>query len=279
MTRHHRTLSTTTFDLIDRYATSWLLPPTVLCATRALISLFAFATILFLLLWDTAHGNAKAARQSFSFFTNLTFWGIAFYFAFAAAHTGSYAFRGQSWLSRWPRALQEMHGVFYSTVVVFPFLVTIVFWALLYSSFPTPYVTWRNVSTHALNSVFALLEIIVPRTEPMPWWHLIPLIILLAMYLGVAFVTYATQGFFVYGFLDWRSSSGGAVAGYVVGILAAMCVLFVIVRYSIWVRVWATEKKWGMTGKRSARESRRQLHSYASPSKDTEMASFMNNVR
>ena len=110
----------------------------------------------------------------------------------------------------------------------------------------------------------------------MPWWHLIPLIILLAMYLGLAFVTQATQGFYVYNFLDPGRSSGGAVAGYVVGILAAFCVLFVVVRYIIWVRVWITERKMGMMGKRSGREVRggREKGPYDGPVAEAELVGF-----
>jgi hypothetical protein len=67
---------------------------------------------------------SAASRHSFSFFTNLTYWGLAFYYAFAAIHTGSYCFTGASFLSRWPRALQIAHSMYYSTVVVYPFIVT-----------------------------------------------------------------------------------------------------------------------------------------------------------
>lgn len=78
---------------------------------------------------------------------------------------------------------------------------------------------------------------------------LIPVIIILALYLGLAYLTHATQGFYTYGFLDLQKNSSGIVAAYIVGILVAAIVIFLIVRYLILLRVWVTEKKLGLTGK------------------------------
>lgn len=83
----------------------------------------------------------------------------------------------------------------------------------------------------------------------MPFSHLIPIIILLALYLALAYVTFATEGFYVYDFLDTRTNSSGKVAAYIVGILAAAIIVFLIVRYLIMLRVWLTEKKLGKSGK------------------------------
>ena len=49
---------------------------------------------------------SEAADHSFSYFTDLGYWGLAFYFAFAAAHTGSYALTGRPWLASWPAVLR-----------------------------------------------------------------------------------------------------------------------------------------------------------------------------
>lgn len=128
--------------------TSWLLPPTLLFAYRALISLYCFVVLFFNIGWDEAHSTDYLARQSFSYFTVLGYWGLAFYFAVSAAHTASYAFRGCAWLQSWPGPLKWLHSVFYATVTVFPFVVTGVFWALLAKgAFATEYSTWSNVSS------------------------------------------------------------------------------------------------------------------------------------
>ncbi|KAF2467677.1 uncharacterized protein BDR25DRAFT_266666 [Lindgomyces ingoldianus] len=246
--KRSRSSSEAGIDPTFRYETSWLLSPSVLFILRALFSLYAFTTIFTIFGYNNSHGQSENSRHSFSFFTNLTYWGLAFYYAFAALHTGSYWLKGQPFLSSWPRPLQLAHGMFYSTIVIFPFIVTIVYWALLYSGhFTDAFTTWSNTSQHALNSVYALFEIVFPRTKPLPFLHLIVIIVILALYLGLAYLTYATDDYFVYDFLDSTTNSPEKVAGYIIGILVAAVIIFLIIRYLIMLRVWFTEKP-GRTG-------------------------------
>jgi hypothetical protein len=121
--------------------------------------------------------------------------------------------------------------------------------------FPSTFFLWSNTSQHALNSAYALFEIIVPRTSRLPWLDLIPTIIILALYLALAFLTYATDGFYVYPFLDLQKNSSGFVGGMIVGILVVAIIVFVIVRYLIVLRVWVTEKKLGRAGNFTTRRS------------------------
>lgn len=122
--------------------------------------------------------------------------------------------------------------------------------------FPNAGRTWSNVTKHALNSLYALFEVVVPRTEPMPWWHIIPLVLILCGYLGVAYITKATQGFFTYSFLDNELHSPGIVAAYIVGILVGAIVFFVVIRTIVVLRDWLTERRPGKVGgKRSKRDN------------------------
>lgn len=139
--------------------------------------------------------------------------------------------------------------------------IVVVYWAILApSGFRSTFSLWTNVSHHALNSVFALFEIVCPRTAPLPWLDLIPIVICLALYLALAYVTHATQGFYTYGFLDLQEHSSGIVAAYIIGILVAGIIIFLIVRYVIVLRVWVIETKLGKMGKFSSHAPRRTLH-------------------
>lgn len=120
----------------------------------------------------------------------------------------------------------------------------VVFWAVIFDSFASRYDTWSNISVHALNSVFALFELVFTRADPPHWIHLLYLIIFLALYLGVAYITVATQGFYVYSFLNNNNSGGRArVTGYIFGILAGTIVIFTIVKYLITLRRWLSERR------------------------------------
>lgn len=103
-------------------------------------------------------------------------------------------------------------------------VVTVIFWALLAGSgtfattlsgacprlspIPHPacsthrlneydmFSAWFNISEHAMNTGYALFEITLTNVGPNSWWHLPICIVVLACYLGVAYITHATQGFY-----------------------------------------------------------------------------------
>lgn len=237
------------FDPSNRFESSYILNAYVLAGYRLIISLYCFATLIFRLAYSSKSG--EDAGESFSYFTNITYWGLGFYFLFAGYHTFQYARYGQAPLQRWPKILQFLHSLYYTTIVIFPFLVTAVYWALLAPPnwFPDVYGAWSNISVHALNSLWAVLEIFLSRVGPMPWIHIPFLVLILAGYLGVAYITKATQGFYTYKFLDPATSGTGKVVAYVFGIAIGTCVVFVIVAGIHWVKVWLFEKIIGIDEK------------------------------
>ncbi|SPQ18780.1 3336fe03-9d75-4b07-8f89-7c39311b9523 [Thermothielavioides terrestris] len=247
---------TDVWDPTHRFETSWLLTPWLLFFFRALISLYIFTAIIFILAWQCARGanGCEDSRDEFSYFTSLTYWGLGFYFLIAAVHTFTYARSGVPLLDRFPRPLQALHSAFYTTVVVYPFVVTIVYWARLYSGtwFAEVFDGWSNVSQHLLNSVFALFEIVVPRTDVPPPVHMTWLILVLALYLALAYVTKASKDFYPYDFLD-PSKQHGLVAAYVFGIAVGCLIVFGLVWGAIWLRKHITERKLGKEGKFASR--------------------------
>ncbi|KAL1956330.1 hypothetical protein VTO42DRAFT_7413 [Malbranchea cinnamomea] len=248
-------------DYFHTFETSWIFPPLILFCIRALICAFVFASLFTIFGWNGAHGQHFDSRQSFSFFTNLTFWGVAFYFLFASIHTFLYYRTGQSVLfHKWPRALRALHSLYYSTIITFPFVVTIIYWSFLYDGtwFPIVFDAWRNVATHILPAVFALFEIIFTTTTPPPLLHIVFLILILLLYLAVAYITYAAQGFYVYSFLDpgANGENRSRVAGYCFAILGVTIVIFLIDWLIIWLRrrwtsqitKWARARYWTSGG-------------------------------
>ena len=139
--------ASTPFDPSNRFTTSILLPPLALAFLRLLLSLYAFVTIFIIIIYDCTHGQAYRLRKWFSFFTNLTWCGLAFYFLFSGLHTLRYSRRGKSWLSSWPRPLQAAHAIYYTTIVTFPPLVTIVYFVMVYvqTGFMASNLGWANV--------------------------------------------------------------------------------------------------------------------------------------
>jgi hypothetical protein len=212
------------FDPNKTFVRSHFVSPLVLASIRAVMSIYSFTTIITCYAWlahktatiglkDVNIGSYKiqqsdaAIGQSFSFFTYLTFWSLGFYFLVSSVHTFVYAFRQRTWLDNWPKALQLAHSVYYSGVTSFPFLVTLVFWGTMNSGWPAGrFEQWINISVHGLNSVFAATEIVLPATAPPPITHLSIVLLVLSVYLGLAYLTRYTQGFYVY---EWMNPVHG----------------------------------------------------------------------
>ncbi|KAA8892927.1 hypothetical protein FN846DRAFT_595758 [Sphaerosporella brunnea] len=237
----------TPFDGTNRFQTSYLFAPMVLAIIRLTISTYIFTTLVYRLvragIWSPAD-----VRSHWSYFTNLTYWGQGFYFMFAGFHTFVYARKGIAPLQKWPRILQLLHGVLYTTVCTYALVVTIVYWALIAPDsapgdgpFASVFSTWSNISVHAMNTGFALFEIFFTRTERPPWIHMCFTVVFLAMYLGLAYVTYATQGFYTYNFLN-PGNGVGSLVEYIFGIFAASLIIFVVVWLLIWFREWVAAR-------------------------------------
>ncbi|TVY16585.1 hypothetical protein LARI1_G006166, partial [Lachnellula arida] len=193
--------SSDTWDPSHRFATSWLLTPWVLFAVRAVFALYAFTTLFFIIGWQASGHDGfdiHDVRKSFSYFTILCYWGQAIYFLLASTHTFTYAHTTQPLLRRLPPFLRTLYTLLHTTVTVFPLLVTLIFWSILYPTLPitTPFALYTNTSQHALNALFALFEIAATRAAPAPWIHLLWCALLLALYCGLAFATEAVKGYY-----------------------------------------------------------------------------------
>lgn len=137
--------------------------------------------------------------------------------------------------------------------------------------FTVTYDAWSNTSEHALNSVFAFFEIVVPRTPAPLWIHAWWVVFVLALYLTLAYVTYYTKGFYTYTFLDIQTQGSAVTAGYILGIAVGAVIVFSIVKGVIHLRLWATEKKGGMEGKFAGKPLRSRGSGDVSGVEDVEM--------
>ncbi|KAL4074371.1 hypothetical protein J3A83DRAFT_4235436 [Scleroderma citrinum] len=262
------------FDPTFAFVTSSLpfLHPSALAAVRSLFAVYALITAVVILGFEASvYGGGPSYL---SYFTNLSYIGLCAYFCASGVQTIAFARalkglrdvqddaqaigtrRKESGrverrriaypLQTWPRVFQLMHVLLYTSIVIYPFLVTIVFWALLSSSssLASGYQAWTTVSRHILNAVFALFEVTCTNVPPPPWSHIVPLAIPLACYLGVAYITHATQGIYTYSFLD-PGKHPGLIAVYVCGITLGYCIIFAIVKGVITLRCRLSGRYWG----------------------------------
>ena len=131
----------TPFDPEHSLVTSPFFSPLVLAIIRLTLALYALITVLVILIWDATKLHVAERYVSsqllsyllaenlvigdpnryFSYFTSLSYIGLLAYFWASGVQTLAFALRGgKSYpLQRWPRTLQFLHMLLYSTIVTF----------------------------------------------------------------------------------------------------------------------------------------------------------------
>ncbi|KAI0747665.1 hypothetical protein C8Q80DRAFT_1167970 [Daedaleopsis nitida] len=226
------------FDARHDFVTSPVFSPLVLALVRLTLGTYALVVLLYHLIYEAV--KTHDVDGFFSYFTHLSYIGLIAYLYASGVQTLVYAVtRRKSYpLQRWPRPLQFLHYLLYSTITTYPIVVTVIFWALLADAetLSTKFNAFTNISEHMMNTVFAVVEVTLTNASPSPWLHLPICVFMLACYLGVAYITNATQGFYTYSFLD-PEKQDAKLAGYIVGIAAAECLAFLLVRGLTWLRM------------------------------------------
>ena len=181
------------------------------------------------------------------------------YFWVTGTYSVIYALTGRSPLRKFPRFLQLLHSLFYSTVTTYPFIVTTVFWSLISTpphkkAFSTLLLQWTNISFHCLNSGFALFEVIFSAVSVQRWTHSLVVLGVMILYIAMAYIIRATAGFYVYEFMD-TNLMGALTAAYIFGIGGMGTVAFFTVQGLVWIkgalggnRIWKSKydlPRWG----------------------------------
>ncbi|RMZ92055.1 hypothetical protein DV736_g717, partial [Chaetothyriales sp. CBS 134916] len=243
------------------FVTSWVLPTYALATIRIIFSIYSFITIFFSFNWFADHVvifhiqdiktpattytvGAEGIRYSFSDFSYLSYWALAFYMLVASIHTFVYARRGYTWLDRWPQVLQLLHSAFYTTIVTYPILVSIVYWGSMWTRtwWPGHFSQWNMISIYALNSAYAAFEIIIPNTLPYPWAHYSIIALCMSLYVGIAYITKATEGIYIYPWLDPKNGIKQLIL-HIVCYAALIVGIYVLVRCAIVIRWRLTNRE------------------------------------
>jgi hypothetical protein len=101
---------------------------------------------------------------------------------------------------------------------------------------------WSMVSIDGLNSLFALLESILPRTSIPPYMHLGCLCIILILYLALIYISYAVEHSYPYEWCDPRAG-WKKIFEHALGYAATIVIVFHVVLALIWIRRRLTEHR------------------------------------
>ncbi|KAJ1644135.1 hypothetical protein IWQ61_010451, partial [Dispira simplex] len=204
-----------TYDA-ELYITSNLVQPRVLFFVRLFLMLYCVATTIVLF-----YANSY---RFFYFMTCWSFLGLTIYLIIATVVSGRYCFgpanMGQrpNLLEGAPRIVQLVHWWLYETITTFHILVPLVYWTLLKSQLNTNSALhfYTSIGAHAIDFVVMAIEVLLNRQKVVPT-HCVILLIILVLYLGLAYLVWGATGFFVYSFLNFEAKKG-FVALYVLGV-------------------------------------------------------------
>nr|GAT47559.1 predicted protein [Mycena chlorophos] len=234
------------FDAPNALVTSPFFSSTVLASIRLAIACYTFAVLVFSISWGVVVTHDAAGF--YSYFTHLTYTGICGYMFAAGLQTLMFVRRREKGypLQRWHKALRWLHLALLSTITTFPLLVSLVFWAVIAdsSTFDTRFDTWSAISVHALNSVFALFEMLGTNTPRVAWIFLPLGMLILIAYTGVIYITHATQGFYAYSFMN-PDGHPGKLALHIFGVGAAEVVMFCVAWGLVTLRVKLVARRAG----------------------------------
>ncbi|KAI8870366.1 hypothetical protein GQ42DRAFT_107416, partial [Ramicandelaber brevisporus] len=213
----------------ERVVSSPFVSTRTLFFVRFILTLYMLIVNLQLLIYQASRGNA---RFLYAFFTNLSYIGLTSYMVTATVHTGIAAFNTTNRYYLFDLLPSFFSNVLlwlvYETAIPYSFVVTVIYWSILYraSDQPSAIKTYSNVSVHALNFVFAFIEMSLNRMV-MKRSHTIYFCIPAVLYLCLAWMLYGIYGVFVYPFLDfvrYKAAIVGIIAGLVVGFILVFMV-------------------------------------------------------
>ncbi|KAJ2642561.1 hypothetical protein GGF44_001600 [Coemansia sp. RSA 1694] len=214
-----------------RVGSSRILGTGVLLSIRSIFFAYTLTVWIFTIVYDAKHGRIQG---HFVYFTYLCHTGLLAYFASSTFHTLQlWRRRGSpSSFTNMPKTLQLLHWLLFNSVLLFATVVTVLFWSLVYKAndYNGAEQRWSNASVHALNSVCILVDMLVGAMIFSPHWsHSLTLALIAMLYLALAYINHAVNGWFTYDFLDYGKHKA-TVAPTIIG----MFIGFVVVYYVIY---------------------------------------------
>ncbi|KAI8987126.1 hypothetical protein BDB01DRAFT_834203 [Pilobolus umbonatus] len=209
-------------DARDVVGSQWI-SDKALFIIRFILTLYS-VIVLWVDIGMTAHEGHF--RSFFSYFTHLTFIGLHAYLVTATV-IGFRALRSKSvsFVVDQYAILNYLYVYLYHTVITFNVVTPVVYWALLANTSGDEYDMWMNVSVHGVSLGLILIDIVFNRMQVYNRMVILVLITVIA-YMLMAFIIYASDGYWVYDFLDWNKGPTAAI--WYVAVAAIVVVSFFI---------------------------------------------------
>ncbi|KAI8375620.1 hypothetical protein EDC96DRAFT_571717 [Choanephora cucurbitarum] len=235
----------------ERAMTSHFISSKTLFLIRLVFALYSLV-VLWVDIIYTAQKNE--IKHFFVYFTDLTFIGLHAYLITTCIHHIKYLKSGnskslESFLKQ-PSTLNYLYVYLYHSVITYNILTPVVFWALLakerlFEAHLSSIDFWISISLHTVTLCILMIEVLLNRMLVNTKLVLLVFITLL-VYMGLVFIVFANEHWWVYPFLDWSAGPGVIVWYLLVSLLTILCFFFQLGLHSLrdkLVECWTTCSK------------------------------------
>ncbi|KAJ1912013.1 hypothetical protein IWQ60_009864 [Tieghemiomyces parasiticus] len=216
----------------DRFVTSNLVAPRTLFFIRLILALYSLAVLAVMFVANQ--------ERFFNYMTCWSFFGLTIYLCLATYLSGRYSFGIHRYtpeanpLVTASVATQAACWFLYETFATYHLLVPVVYWSVLYSSFADqPLIQiLASIGPHATDFGILVIEVLFNRQQMQLSHWCIPIIVL-AFYLGLAYLVWGVQQIFIYPFLNFNKLHGWValiIAGIALGTLIIFTVMYFVHR-------------------------------------------------
>ncbi|KAJ2787379.1 hypothetical protein GGI15_000743 [Coemansia interrupta] len=198
-----------------------------LAILRTLFFAYTLAAWLASIILDAQSGQI---RSHFVYFTYLSHTGLLFYLLASVFHTIHLRRHcdGSSF-TRIPHVLQLMHWLLFASALLFSTVVSIMFWTMIYRADEYHGVRrWVNASVHGTNVGIMWVDTLVGAMVFCPHWsHPVVLALVVALYLALAYINEAVNGWFTYDFINYKEHRA-LEAPILLGVLLGIVLLYYV---------------------------------------------------
>lgn len=217
---------------LSEAATSSYLPTPIVLIYRATFTVFLMSTLLYYLIIGT---------YSIVYFTIWSHVGLSISFALLTAISLTYILTPPSSLQyQQTTSTSTRHKLSFISILLFQVFASaalfldVVYWSLLYDANDGEPLELSELTSHAINLIFVLLEIILSMRMNFKLFYILMLVVYVAIYLGFMWIRYAITNDFSYDIYDPRGKHISAVVLYYVGsflwTIIAGFIMFVVSR-------------------------------------------------
>ncbi|CAO3600629.1 unnamed protein product [Absidia cylindrospora] len=211
----------------ERAVTSHFVSTKTFLCIRLILVLYSGAVQWASVWWMATHYQFS---HYFAYFTYLTFIGLHAYFLTSFYHHIRYissSKRPTSFLYQ-SAIWNHLYVYLYHTNITFNLVTPIVYWVLLSSDFVAkaetnpPMEWWLTPSVHGASLVMMMVDVILNRMIIHKRMCLLVLLTIV-FYIGLAFIYYASEHWWVYSFMDWSYPGTAAMYYVALGVFITLC--------------------------------------------------------